>query len=264
LSKSQITEFFESLKNTVTNYAYHKKLIINIDETFLCPKANKMKVYTQKSKAIAQVKIVADEHTSLMFAIRASGDYMRPLVIFPLKTYPPLSPEVEESFTIVGSESGWITDEIFYNWITGDFIEQINEIRTKVPADQQRVLLISDNHGSRYVRRTIDFLIANNIDLVTIPPHSSTVLQPLDLTCNAEFKRILTNNYNPILNLNAPDRRMYLMDLTLKVLPMALSALNIENGYKCSGIIPFNFEQPLKSALVINDEEYNKRFGKNT
>jgi hypothetical protein len=53
------------------------------------------------------------EHISLGLCVSASGQSLRPLVILPLKQLPTLSPEVLGFYAVSGSDTGFMTKEIW-------------------------------------------------------------------------------------------------------------------------------------------------------
>ena len=97
------------------------------------------------------------------------------------------------------STSGWITDEIFVDWIKKQYIPEIQVRRFFINMPNTRVLL--DTHKScdndEFKKLCADASIYYNfycfyfyfdIDVIVLPAHSSTVLQPLNLIINGRFK----------------------------------------------------------------------------
>jgi len=59
-------------------------------------------------------------------------------------------------------------------------------------ADQmQRRLLIMDGHSSHITANMIAYCMRHAIDLLILPPHTSYVLQPLDVSVFSPLKRAL-------------------------------------------------------------------------
>ena len=54
----------------------------------------------------------------------------------------------------------------------------------------QYQLLIMDSHGSHATAEFDSFCIENQIILLYMPPHSSHILQPLDVSCFAFLKQL--------------------------------------------------------------------------
>ena len=96
---------------------------------------------------------------------------------------------ITHSLNITGQETGWMTNDIFKDLVIKHFIPFVNEKRKK-HGDKQ-ALLVLDSHSSRACAETMKALSEAKIDCITIPAHTSHVVQPLDLTVNGMFKRFL-------------------------------------------------------------------------
>ncbi len=124
-----------------------------------------------------------------------------PTVILPLQNLPTVADEVYESFHFAGSESGWINEPLWSSWIRDSFIPYVNETRTSLLTKNQhfkppqfgRALLILDSHASRLDEAAHLLLEANGVVCVSIPAHTSHILQPLDNGVNNHFKHCLRN-----------------------------------------------------------------------
>lgn len=86
--------------------------------------------------------------------------------------YNPLEGGVDGSY-FGKSPNGWMTQDLFYGWLTGHFVQQIPPTRP--------VCLILDGHSSHIDLEVSKFCDENGILLYRLPPHSSHILQPLDV-----------------------------------------------------------------------------------
>jgi len=86
------------------------------------------------------------------------------------------------------SSSGWTSDSHGYEWLTRVF-----EPLTRPQDPTTRRLLIMDGHSSHVTANVIAFCIKNAIDLLILPPHTSHILQPLDVGVFAPLKRALAS-----------------------------------------------------------------------
>jgi hypothetical protein len=71
------------------------------------------------------------------------------------------------------SESGYINSGLFLEWL------EHFQIHARADASSP-VLLILDNHSSHITLEGIEFARKNHITLLTLPPHTSHMTQPLD------------------------------------------------------------------------------------
>lgn len=247
-----IKEFMEMYKNLLIEEGYDLELIHNADETFLFPGEERVKVFCRATDGTPTNGTgKADEHITLLLCTSAAGKAMRPLVIFPLKTLPPLTQATREYFAVAGSESGWINDDTFCRWARDEYIPEINNIRARIGKPNARALFILDGHGSRADAEFRRLMSENNVDILIIPAHSSTILQPLDLCVNGMLKRLLSMYYSPPAGADLPTRRSYLMERTRLVLGTVMTELYITSGFEQAGFWPLDVERPLKSPLLL-------------
>ena len=74
----------------------------------------------------------------------------------------------------MSTESGYINEEIFYDWLKELFIPH-----TKPTADDPVILLL-DNLASHFSGRILKLAADNHVFIINQPAHSSHFLQPLD------------------------------------------------------------------------------------
>jgi hypothetical protein len=70
------------------------------------------------------------EHITLLLFVSAAGGWLKPLAIFPLKTVPPLHPDILTQFNIAGQEKGWMDGRIFKNIIENWFASELDTSRS--------------------------------------------------------------------------------------------------------------------------------------
>jgi len=143
-------------------------------------------VISGKGKCRVYVKAPHNrEWVSILEAISAGGQSIRPLVVFKGQNLQSSwFPEVDvPDWHYTTSENGWTSNKTGLEWLRNVFIpeSQRNSSRTR--------LLVIDGHGGHV---NIDFMWEcrqNNIQLCFLPPHTSHILQPLDLGCFGPEKR---------------------------------------------------------------------------
>jgi len=107
-------------------------------------------------------------------------------------------------------------------------------------------MLILDGHGS-HLTPQFDLICAqNNIIPICMPPHSSHLLQPLDVGCFAVLKRVYgcLVEESMRLGINHIDKLDFLAAYP-KARLEAFKSENIKNGFAATGLVPFNPEQVL-------------------
>ena len=120
----------------------------------------------------------------------------------------------------------------------------------------QARLLILDGHDSH---TTDDFMwncFNNNIHLILLPPHTSHVLQPLDLSVFSPLKhsyRKHLNNINSWAESTVVGKQLMLKCL-LKARQEAITAQNIKSGWKAGGLWPVS-DQTLDKPFIARELE---------
>jgi len=105
-------------------------------------------------------------------------------------------PNTLSNWRFLTSTSGWTSDSHGYEWLTTLF-----EPLTRPKDPSQRRLLITDGHSSYITANVIAFCIEHAIDLLILPPHTSHVLQPLDVSMFQPLKRTLAKETDAAIRL---------------------------------------------------------------
>ena len=232
-------------------YKFPPQLIFNFDETALDFSAPKLKVISHAGSARPFATMAEKgEHISFGLCISASGQYLRPLVILPLKLLPALSPEVQAFYAISGSDAGFMTKEIWWGTLTESIIPDINNTRRKLGQLEAWALLIVDGHNSRDLAEGVEVCYSHRIILGCMPAHSSAICQPLDLSVNGIYKVNIHNFFRPIEGESVPDKRNRLLFLSIYALQVAFNAYTIQLGFSRAGIYPFSLQAPLNSHYI--------------
>ncbi|KAJ6248922.1 tigger transposable element-derived protein [Anaeramoeba flamelloides] len=189
----ELKSFWDKLEDLFQKNSYLPEFIFNCDETVVgsYKKRNTFVGLTPKDKNKAhRIFKKINIHTTLLVTISASGSHLPSLLITPRKTLVKsyLSTEITNDLCFTHGPKGWITKEIFHNWVRDIFIPLINERRN----DQNiPVLLVLDGHSSRLDLDSLESLAKANIQVAVIPAHSSHITQPLDRTTFSVFKNHL-------------------------------------------------------------------------
>ena len=101
---------------------------------------------------------------------------------------------------------------------------------------------------------------SNNIYLVYLPPHSSHVLQPLDLAVFSSLKTAYRKYVGDrsLYTHSTPIGKRYFLKCYYKARIDALTARNIKSGWRASGLWPVNSGKPLMSRLLLENSNKSK------
>ena len=117
-----------------------------------------------------------------------------------------------------------------------------------------------DGHGSH---ETTDFMYLcyqHNVHLLFLPPHTSHVLQPLDLLVFSSLKshyRTEIGHLGLLTDSSLIGKRNFLA-CYCKARKEALSAKIIKSGWKATGLWPKSMAKPLLSPLLLENSNARK------
>lgn len=179
--------YLELLEKTITKLQLHDKphMIWNLDESSLSMDPRKSKVVGAVNKPCSRtISSPGKENTTILLMCNAAGEKAPPLIIFKGKHLwdqwlaPPKSDYPGTVYA--ASKKGWMESEIFTNYF----------LKTLIPAlgPDRPVLIVFDGHSTHISLEILEVAIQNNITILKLPPHSSHLLQPLDLSVFRPFK----------------------------------------------------------------------------
>jgi hypothetical protein len=132
------------------------------------------------------------------------------------------------------SDSGWITEDIFVRWL--------DHFAMKANCGEEKTLLILDNHASHCSLAAITRARELNIEMISIPPHCSHKLQPLDRTFFGSLKNEFRKESFNYLRSN-PGKRISQYEIAELFTPAYTRAASLDkgvNGFRTCGIFPLN------------------------
>ncbi|KAH9636837.1 hypothetical protein HF086_017080 [Spodoptera exigua] len=184
-NKVQVDRFNANLKEVQGNYNISPGRIYNMDETGMSTVPKKTpKVISLKGKKNVN-KIVSGERGQTITAIccvSATGNYVPPAFIFPRKRMKGELIDGAPAGSIgMTSDSGFINTDLYLQWL-------IHFKDYTSPTVDNPVLLIIDNHSSYISLQASLYCRENNIIVLTVPPHSSHKLLPLDRAIYSPLK----------------------------------------------------------------------------
>ncbi|XP_031639947.1 uncharacterized protein LOC116351929, partial [Contarinia nasturtii] len=193
-SRENVDLFFSNLDRVTDpsgdGHEYAAQAIWNMDETGFSTVPTKIgKIVGRKGAKNVGVMASAERGTlvSMVACVSASGTYCPPFWIFPRKNMRSIflerAPEGSEG---MANGSGWIHRAEFF-----EFMKHF--IKYSHASLDNRQLLILDNNCSHLSVEAIDLANKHGVAMLSIPPHCSHKLQPLDVSVFGPFKAYYSN-----------------------------------------------------------------------
>lgn len=255
-NKIQVDKFYKNLKDLYLKYNFQPSRIYNVDETGISTVPKKMpKVVTTKGKKVV-AKIVSAERGITVTAIccmNASGHYIPPAFIYPRKRPRDdlLDGGPSESICMV-SDSGFVNTELFVNWL-----HHFKYFAR--PSQEDPVLLILDNHSSHISLEAVKYARSSNIVMLTLPPHGSHKLQPLDRCLYSPLKTKYSIECDKFMSQH-PGRgitQYQVARLFNEAYKKVATMGNAESGFRVTGIFPYDddlFEESDFAPSFVTDQ----------
>jgi hypothetical protein len=113
-------------------------------------------------------------------------------------------------------------------------------------------LLILDGHSSHATPEFDQFCKDNKIITLCMPPHTSHLLQPLDVGCYSPLKVVYGHEVTELARQSIfhVDKLDFLW-IYRRIKLTALSEINVRAGFQATGLIPFNPERVLTCLTVV-------------
>jgi hypothetical protein len=234
-----INAWFLLMRNTIAKYGISNEDIYNFDETgFAMGIISTGKVVTG-SQRVSNARLVQPgnrDWVTVIQGVGALGFCLPPFIVVAGKNHltswykdSPLPPD----WMITTSLNGWTTNEIGLQWI--HHFEKHTQRRTT----GGKRLLILDGHESHYSVEFDSFCKEKSIIPLYMPPHSSHLLQPLDVGCfgplKKAFGRQIENRMRAgITHITKED----FFPAFFAAFQATMTERNIQGGFRGAGIMP--------------------------
>lgn len=239
-NKETVRQFMDNLEEVLVREKFSPQDIWNVDETGVTTTHKPTKVIAQKGiKQVGQA--TSQERGTLVTvcnAVNAIGNSIPPFIVLPrVKVAPYMIAGAPAGSEVVGhpKHTGWMKRENFIQFIQ-HFIKHVKCTLSS------KVLLLMDNHESHISVEVLDLAKKNGIVLLTIPPHTSHKLQPLDVSVYFPFQHAIDKASQQWM-VNHPGQSMTIYsvgELVSKAFQVSFTPRNIVAGFRKTGIFPFD------------------------
>ncbi|XP_047002592.1 MFS-type transporter clz9-like [Schistocerca americana] len=246
-NSSEVKLFFSNLTTVMDVHKFDASRIYNFDETGISTVQKPGKILAPKGakQVDSATSWERGKNITACCAVSASGVYVPSMFILPrLRMTPALQRGGPPNSIYECSKNGWMTEEPFPKWLKhfANF--------TKASKDHT-ILLILDNHTSHVSLEAYNFCKDNGIVVVTLPPHCSHGLQPLDVAFFSSLKAAFNQECDNFMRSN-PHQKITPYDICPIFSKAFMRIANIEkgiSGFSKTGIFPLN-------PTTFNDEDF--------
>ena len=238
-NRPQVSKFFDVLATVYGKYSFSPSRIYNCDESGLPTVPTKLpKVIAGKGvKRVAKVTSAErGKNVTFVCCMNAAGAFLPPAFLFARK-------KMTERLMIgapadakgIVTDSGWMTSEAFVKYLQ-------HVVAHARPSVEDPILMILDNHASHIALQAVEFCRENGIMMVSIPPHCSHRLQPLDVSFFGALKTYYSRACDAWMA-HHPGQAItefHVASLVNGAYQKAASVASAVNGFRASGIYPFD------------------------
>jgi len=246
-NKETTSNFFSNLAQVMDKYKFVPSQIWNADETGTKTVQTPNAIIDAKGKRQVGATSSGErgELVTTICAVNAEGRFIPPCFIFPRTRYQNIFLRGAPSGSLgFATKSGWINDDIWFQFLK-HFAAQA------CASKQKPALLVIDNHSSHINIDAVNFASDNGIILLTVWPHTTHKMQPLDVSVYGPFKHFYNNALDSWMR-NHPGERFTIYHVAAAVNEAFLSAMtprNIISGFRATGICPYN-------PNIFNDSDF--------
>ena len=232
----------------------------NVDETGVMDGINFPGVFlgpSEKKRAVKKSQGKSDWR-SIIECISAEGNALPPTVIFGGKNVQqqwfPDKPREQaklQSWQFICIDSGHSCNSVGLEWLQTVFIPLTN------PGGQDWRLLVLDGHESHISDEFLLECQAHRIWLAFLPPHSTHITQPLDVSVFSSLKtqyRQFRDDVALLSNADKISKEDFLMCYH-RARIQAFSVRNIRSGWRQSGLWPVDISMPLSNPRMFQPAE---------
>lgn len=250
-NRTEVQLFFKLLGELMEKYRFVPKNIYNCDETGVSTVQTPGKILATKGqKRVGSITSwERGKNITLLCAMSAAGGFIPPMFIFPRKRLTPLLEKDGPTGALYKcSDNGWINEHLFLEWLS--HFKQ----HTK-PSEDEPVLLILDNHASHISLSIYEYCKRNHIHMLSLPPHTSHKMQPLDVSFFGPLKTAYKKECDLFLKSHFAEKitPYDVASLVRKAFNNVASISKGESGFRATGIFPINPEVFLEEDFYAAD-----------
>lgn len=246
-----IRGWFTLVQNVMAKYGIEPADIFNFDETgFMMGVISSSMVVTDADRR-GKPKLAQPgnrEWVTVIQGVNSQGWAIPPFIVVAGQNHLANwyeDRDIPKDWVISTSSNGWTTNEIGLDWI------QHFEKYTKSRSTAGYRLLILDGHESHH---SVDFELyckERNIITLCMPPHSSHILQPLDVGCFSPLKRAYSRQIEDLMRARVSHiTKADFFPAFKTAFHTTFTEHNIKGSFRGAGLVPFSPESVISKLDV--------------
>ena len=246
-----IQAWFNLVRNTIAKYGIIESDIYNFDETgFMMGVIGTGMVVTiaERRTNTKMVQPGTRQWITVIQGANSSGWCIPPYIIVAGKVH--LSTWYEDSalpydWVITTTENGWTNNERGLEWI-----QHFNQ-HSKSRSSGKYRLLVLDGHESHHSVEFELYCKENNIITLCMPPHSSHLLQPLDVGCFGPLKTAYGKQIEKRIRAGTTHiAKEDFFPAFHAAFQEAMTENNVRGGFRGAGLVPMSPERVISQLDV--------------
>jgi hypothetical protein len=238
-----IRNWFRLVQNVIAKYGIQLDDIWNFDETGFMMGVISSGIVVTSSERRGRPKSIQPgnrEWVTAIQAINAEGRAIDPFIVVAGKYH--LANWYRESnlladWVIATTQNGWTDNETGFEWL-----KHLARCTSDRPVGGYR-LLILDGHESHHSTNFEIYCEENNIITLCMPPHSSHLLQPLDIGCFGPLKKAYGREIDHLITRSITYiSKTEFFPAFYAAFQATMTEKNIKGGLRGAGLVPFNPE----------------------
>lgn len=188
------------------------------------------------------------ECLTVLVTANAAGITAPPMIVLTYKRVPGyIASNIPPSWGIGNSENGWMTSATFYEFMANIFEPWLTEQQIPRP-----ILFFVDGHASHLTLHLSNFCVEKQIELIALFPNSTHLLQPMDVSVFRPLKNAWKSEVQRWrLENNGQKLQKHHFGKVFEAALQHITNTTISNGFKISGLFPFNVENVQFSKISL-------------
>ena len=178
------------------------------------------------------------ELVSVCETISADGTILPPMITFLEAIHQEawyMATSIPDNYLIATSESGYNNDDLTIKWL-----EHFEQFSGERQVGAYRLLLL-DGFGSHCTKQFIDYCDCHNIIVFCLPPHSSHLLQPLDVVVFQPYKHYHAEAVEAATRMGCGDfNKCEFLDQIHSIRQQTFKSTTVRSAFQANSLIPYN------------------------